>query len=268
MKLRDLVENLERPADYFAGLEWGSELLPEKILCFKRLQQDHTTNGWEGISAKAGRYDQHGRYVLLMALEGEGKLGVESEVWPVKIGQALVLFPHQVHYYVELAETFCWLFVSFLSRKFHSLMENFLARYHTGDALSSSVALAAVLQDLGKGVQSQLPTESVEGNSIVARVKRYVMGNLEGGLSNPELAEEMRVSESYLRAMFRDETGVSMAHFVRSARLVRASHLLDETDLSMAETAERCGFQSVTSFTRAFRRTYHMTPSNYRKRNG
>jgi len=113
MKLRDLVENLERPADYFAGLEWGSELLPEKILCFKRLQQDHTTNGWEGISAKAGRYDQHGRYVLLMALEGEGKLGVESEVWPVKIGQALVLFPHQVHYYVELAETFCWLFVSF-----------------------------------------------------------------------------------------------------------------------------------------------------------
>gem|GEM_PF-4396055 len=56
------------------------------------------------------------------------------------------------------------------------------------------MALAAVLQDLGKGVQSQLPTESVEGNSIVARVKRYVMGNLEGGLSNPELAEEMRVS--------------------------------------------------------------------------
>jgi len=92
------------------------------------------------------------------------------------------------------------------------------------------------------------------------------MANLEGDLANPILAQEMKVSESYLRAVFREETGVSLGHFVRSARLVRAAYLFDEGEKGVSDVADECGFQSVTSFTRAFRRMYEMTPSEYRKR--
>jgi len=220
-----------------------------------------------------------------VAIEGAGKMGVESEVWPVKVGEALVLFPHQIHYYVELPDEFCWLFVTFelrakdvarveglkggarqLSSRGSELLEDFLKSYHEGGELAASVALAKVLEELGSGFQVRRPEDTVLENGVVGRVKRYVMANLEGDLANPILAQEMKVSESYLRAVFREETGVSLGHFVRSARLVRAAYLFDEGEKGVSDVADECGFQSVTSFTRAFRRMYEMTPSEYRKR--
>ncbi len=285
MTLKEQVLTLAQPEDYFSGLSWTGHLLPEEILAFKRVRQDHATSGWEGISAKAGRYDQHRRFVFLMPIDGEGKLGVESEVWPVKEGEALLLFPHQIHYYVEVPEFFCWLFITFELRPedvlkveklrggprqlrpgLEKAVASFLDLYQKENGLGASAALAHVLAELAHGVQVQRPNEEVVERGIIGRVKRYVMGNLEGELSNPQLAEQMRVSESYLRAVFRDETGVSLGHFVRSARLVRASYLLEEGKLGVNDIATCCGFQSVASFTRAFRRTYEMTPSSYRKR--
>ena len=73
-------------------------------------------------------------------------------------------------------------------------------------------------------------------------------------------------TESYLRAVFRDGAGVSLGNFVRSVRLVRATYLLEQGKLDLGVIAGRTGFGSLTSFTRAFRRMYEMTPSSYRKR--
>jgi AraC-like DNA-binding protein len=100
----------------------------------------------------------------------------------------------------------------------------------------------------------------------VAQIKKYVMENLEGDLAMPALSKAMGVSESYLRAVFRDGAGVSLGNFVRSVRLVRATYLLEQGELDLGVIAERTGFGSLTSFTRAFRRMYEMTPSSYRKR--
>ena len=82
----------------------------------------------------------------------------------------------------------------------------------------------------------------------------------------PALSRQMGVSESYLRAIFREGAGVSLGNFVRSVRLVQATYLLEEDQLDLGAIAETTGFGSLTSFTRAFRRMYDMTPSSYRKR--
>lgn len=282
-QLIEIARDLEPPRDYFHGLDWEGEILPREIVTFCRRQQDHRTSGWDGISAKAGRYDQHSRYVFLIALEGSGRMGVETGIRAVNEGEAHLLFPHQIHYYVELPENFTWLYVTFdlegparkaleiwrsggriLNSTGRRRLETFLARFRENQGLEASIALGRVFEAME--VAETASAKSEPDADLVARVKNYVMENLDSDLAMPALSKKMGVSESYLRAVFRDGAGVSLGNFVRSVRLVQATYLLEEDQLDLGSIAEKTGFGSLTSFTRAFRRMYEMTPSSYRKR--
>ena len=282
-QLIDVAHGLGQPKDYFSGLDWGGEILPREIVSFCRMAQDHRTSGWDGISAKAGRYDQHSRYVFLVALEGSGSMGVETKTRQICEGEAHLLFPHQIHYYVDLPEHFSWLYVTFelegsarqilelwrsggrkLDTRAKQQLLKFLAEYEKGSGLGASIALGKVFEVM----ESAEPARNVvePDADLVAQIKKHVMENLEGDLAMPALSKAMGVSESYLRAVFRDGAGVSLGNFVRSVRLVRATYLLEQGELDLGVIAEKTGFGSLTSFTRAFRRMYDMTPSSYRKR--
>ncbi len=275
--------SLEQPKDYFSGLNWGDEILPREIVSFCRVAQDHRTSGWDGISAKAGRYDQHSRYVLLVALEGRGRMGVETTPRQIEEGEVHLLFPHQIHYYIDLPANFSWLYITFelegaarqmlehwrdggrkLDEKAEGLLMEFLAHYQAGDGLAASIALGKVFE--GMKAAKPAEAESAADTDLVAQIKKHVMENLEGDLAMPALSDAMGVSESYLRAVFREGAGVSLGNFVRSVRLVRSTYLLEKGELDLGEISEKTGFGSLTSFTRAFRRMYDMTPSSYRKR--
>jgi len=277
------AHELSQPEDYFRGLDWGHEVLPREIVSFCRSVQDHRTSGWDGISAKAGRYDQHARYVLLIALEGSGKMGVETEIREVREGEALLLFPHQIHYYVDLPESFSWLYITFelegeprkrlecyrnggrgVSPQVQQLLEGFLSLYQSGDSLGASIKLGALLTKLSQ--EDPSPCVVSNDGDLVARIKKHVVSHLDGDLAMPAISKAMGVSESYLRAVFREEAGVSLGNFVRSVRLVQATYLLEHDQDDLGVIAEKTGFGSLTSFTRAFRRMYQMTPSSYRKR--
>jgi len=282
-KLIAAAGELAQPTDYFNGLDWSGEILPREIVSFLRVAQDHRTSGWDGISAKAGRYDQHSRYVLLVALEGSGRMGVETSPRQINEGDVHLLFPHQIHYYIDLPETFSWLYITFelegparqilelwrnrgrkLEPKAEALLLKFLTQYQKGDSLAASMALGKVFEQMEVALPSD--QEAEEDADLIAQIKKYVMENLEGDLGMPALADVLGVSESYLRAIFREGAGVSLGNFVRSVRLVQATYLLEEASLDLGKIAVRTGFSSLTSFTRAFRRMYDMTPSSYRKR--
>lgn len=282
-QLIDAARGLGQPEDYFSGLDWGGEILPREIVSFCRRAQDHRTSGWDGISAKAGRYDQHARYVFLVSLEGDGSMGVETNTRQIHEGEAHLLFPHQIHYYVELPDRFTWLYITFelegparqilelwrdggrkMDARAQKLLLEFLAEYEKADGLKASIALGRVFEAMETAEPARNRVEP--DADLVAQIKKHVMENLEGDLAMPALSKAMGVSESYLRAVFREGAGVSLGNFVRSVRLVRATYLLEQGELDLGVIAERTGFGSLTSFTRAFRRMYEMTPSSYRKR--
>lgn len=272
------ARQLSEPSDYFKGLDWGEEILPREVLAFCRTSQDHRTTGWEGISAKAGRYDQHSRYVFIIALEGEGLLGAESAVWKLMPGKAALLKPYTIHYYVDLPDKFTWLYLTFdldqdledgvrpVSVELEVQIEDFLAKYQSQMALPASSVLGEILGEFQKGKRQEIVHPSGDDN-FIGKVKEYIMANLDQDLSIPVIAEKVDVSESYLRAQFRENAGVSLGHFVRSLRLVRSTYLMQEEGNDLAEVAKKSGFNSLTSFTRAFRRMYDMTPSSFRGKN-
>lgn len=91
----------------------------------------------------------------------------------------------------------------------------------------------------------------------------------------PYLREDLRlmdlqplfpISRSYLSKIFNQEFGQSFSDFVNSYRIEKSKELLIKEDISMPEIAERSGFNSVSTFRRAFIKHTGLKPSQYKAR--
>lgn len=54
--------------------------------------------------------------------------------------------------------------------------------------------------------------------------------------------------------------------YLKSCRMANAKQMLAETECSMGEIVERCGFSDGSNFSREFRKLTDMSPSDFRKK--
>lgn len=78
------------------------------------------------------------------------------------------------------------------------------------------------------------------------------------------IARKVHVSEQHLCRLFKRSLGESPLHCAQLLRLEQAGTLLDCTELSVAEVAERLGYSSQFHFSRSFKQGYGLSPSAYR----
>ncbi len=281
-----ILSKIAEPDDYYSGKDWVDLILPRQVLCFVRNQYtEEKVEGANLLKAKANRYDQHRRFVLLIAKEGMGQVVIEKKLWKIGPGSAILMFPHQVHYYSDLEQEFTWLFITFnlplaywvgiqelrdsprqfsesLGKELTDFVELWLAAKDSLDSLQASCQLGQILV-------SFLEAEPLKGmgkeSELVRMIRDRVQEDLQADLSVNALAEHVGISGSRLREQFRQGVGVSLGHFVRSVRLMQATKLLRDSNLSVSEVAEQSGFTSIAVFSRAFGQVYNASPSAYRK---
>jgi AraC-like DNA-binding protein len=80
-----------------------------------------------------------------------------------------------------------------------------------------------------------------------------------------QMADECAVSRSVLQRRMKQMMGVTPADFLREARLKRACQLLRSTDAIVSEVAYRCGFSDPKYFSRCFKQSVGMSPTEYRE---
>ena len=84
-------------------------------------------------------------------------------------------------------------------------------------------------------------------------------------LNTANIAESASVSESECLRCFRNTIGTTPIQYVRQYRLQQVCQLLASTKEKISDIAARCGFQDISYFTKIFRETKGMVPSEYRK---
>jgi AraC-like DNA-binding protein/quercetin dioxygenase-like cupin family protein len=107
-----------------------------------------------------------------------------------------------------------------------------------------------------------LPTSE---HPIVAAALAYTKEHLES-VTADEVSRAVSVSERTLRRLFQEALGLSWRTYLLHTRMLRAMALLAAPGQSVQETASAVGFDSLSSFTRAFAQFCGETPSAYRKR--
>jgi len=117
-------------------------------------------------------------------------------------------------------------------------------------------------------ISRDLATPSDEGIAIESlhRVVDLVHERLAEPLRVADLAAAAGCSTSALERRMKKVFGVSATQFVLRTRVDRATQLLTNTDLSLADIATSIGFYDQADFTRRFARLTNETPAQFRRR--
>lgn len=93
----------------------------------------------------------------------------------------------------------------------------------------------------------------------------YIYTHIETDINIDELADHYKINKFYLHKIFKEVFGRNIYESIKSIRLQKASNLLLTNKYStISEIANECGYSSQTSFIRAFKERFSMTPNKWR----
>ena len=233
-------------------------------------------------------------YQLLYIIEGQGIF--HSATVPearLKAGDFFLLFPGEWHSYHPTGPT-GWkkYWIGFKGDNIdRRVRAGFLAPtkpiYHVGysseiellykQAFEAAKREEAYSQQLMAGIVNHLigMMYSLERNielksrnqnhvNMISRARMRIRESLESSLTIQQVAEEMGVSYSNFRKLFKEHTGLSPATYQQDLRLQRAKELLSTTSLSIKEIAYRLNFDSPDYFSAKFKSKTGRKPSDLR----
>lgn len=106
----------------------------------------------------------------------------------------------------------------------------------------------------------------VSNTGIIHRVHDYLVEHLADRITIAELSQQFHLNSTTLKEQFKAEYGTSIAAHIKEHRMEKAAKLLTETQDSIAQIAREVGFESQSRFTAAFKETYGVLPTEYRKK--
>lgn len=127
--------------------------------------------------------------------------------------------------------------------------------------------LVLYLRRPGGQTQFSVPQEHpAAGHADLGELREWIGANLDRDLSVAVLAERCLMSPRNFARVFRAEVGATPAAYVERQRLERARALLEDGAASVEDVAAQCGFGTVETLRRAFRRGVGVSPNEYRER--
>ena len=114
----------------------------------------------------------------------------------------------------------------------------------------------------------RLSYEQQENQSLLAPAVTY----LESHFADPQLsigclAQRCGISEIYFRQQFGKLFHRSPKQYIIDLRIRKAKQLLTDSDLSITQIAEQCGFTNPYHFSRTFKDITGLTPTTFKRQN-
>ena len=102
-------------------------------------------------------------------------------------------------------------------------------------------------------------------NTVFSKALTYISENYAAIHSNSDLGNALHYHPYHLNRLFRQYTGKTLHRYLLEFRLEKAASLLLETTYSIAEIAERVGFENADHFSHCFSKIRGITPTKYRQ---
>lgn len=120
-----------------------------------------------------------------------------------------------------------------------------------------SHVLRAAQDESGNVFQPEQPT-------LINSIIEYIEGHLDEKLSLGEVAEHFYISRGTLNKLFRESMDSTFYRFVTQRRLILAKVYIGEGE-SMERISEKCGFSDYSTFYKAFKKEYGISPREFAK---
>lgn len=231
-------------------------------------------------------------HLLHFCLSGRGVYQAQGHSYAIGPGEGFLILPGEVpSYQADQTEPWSHIWVGFDgSRAGEYLHSCGLGRDHrtyrctTPDRLDHCVREMMRYETAGRGHELMLQGElfhflgwiarSAEepshrnretGKEYVELAMEYIRNHFQEDLTVAKLARYVGLNRSYLTTVFQSVLHLSPQQFLMRFRMARAAQLLRENELSVGEVARSCGYPDPLTFSKAFKRTMGVTPSQYRR---
>ncbi len=101
---------------------------------------------------------------------------------------------------------------------------------------------------------------------VIKKTLDYIHENLNQKLLLKQLSVIAELSPNYFHRIFTETMQITPNDYITSARLNKAKDLLLRTDLQIYNIADQCGYDNVSYFSFLFKKSFHVTPVEYRSR--
>lgn len=153
------------------------------------------------------------------------------------------------------------------ARLIHTLLEELLHKQNQNfefHELYMQSILKATLANLLQEKQI-LPASREINISRIRQILNYIHLHYYEHIDLASLSRQFYISQFYLCRKFKETTNRTVSQYINSTRIMNAQRKFWETDLSVTEVCQSCGFTNLTNFNRVFKSITGMTPSGYKR---
>lgn len=142
-----------------------------------------------------------------------------------------------------------------------------IVRQMSGAAVATAIAQRLVAGPHRAGDQAQVIEHSVPvvGEDDMNTLREWVLRHLSESVTVDQLAARVLMSPRTFARRFKTTTGTTPHKWILEQRLLLAEHLIEETDLSMAAIATRCGLGTSDTLRHHFMVRSGLSPTTHRR---
>lgn len=132
----------------------------------------------------------------------------------------------------------------------------------SGHSVSSE---AHLIKPLGIAARQSTDVQAID-DKLISDAVRFIRHHACDGINVRDILKSVPLSRRVLESRFQKFIGRSPHEEIMRIRLDRVKRLLEETDLSLSQIAERTGFQHPEYLNVAFKKQTNITPGTYRRK--
>ena len=113
---------------------------------------------------------------------------------------------------------------------------------------------------------TQQKMQKTPSNFAIYHILHYIDQEYLNISSIKAVAQHTAYSEYYISHLFSEKMGMTIKEYITRKKVLHAAALLQDSNITVSETAEAVGFASAHSFRLAFKRYLQCSPTEYRKK--
>ncbi len=226
----------------------------------------------------------HYHFEIIMLTKGKMTVTVENSEYTLTPGKGVLVFPNQIHSLSskENSNHILCVFTPKLVNHFFkskqrttpeknifeipSYCTEILMQLDEKDNLSKVKGMLYMICGIFDEQTNFVEGKKEEESQLLYKIFSFIESHFQDDCSLEALAEEMSYSYAYVSKYFKQSVGMSYNSYVNYYRISEVCYRLDNTENSILEISDECGFKSLRSMNRNFKKQMNITPAEYRKR--
>ena len=223
----------------------------------------------------------HENFELITIKDGEMAVRVDQNEYLLKKGDAVLVFPNQIHSLHTNVHSFDQICIfsphlvtaykntfskkqpkNNLFRPTPFYLDTLFSLNEDSNALQIKGILYSICAEFD-GAADYTECKNKEEN-LLMKIFKFVESNYTKECSLGALAEQISYHEVYLSRYFKKRTGLAFSDYVNQYRINESVYILKNTNKKIIDIALDCGFNSLRTFNRNFKEIIGMTPTKYR----